>query len=451
MEGLNLFANNFASFAWGPWLVALLLGSGAYFLLRSKLTPFKYLPHAFDVLRGKYASKKDEGDVSSFKALTASLSGTIGLGNIAGVAVAIQIGGPGAIFWMWVTAIFGIATKFFTCTLSVMYREVGADGQTKAGPMYVIKNGLPKYMLPLAYFFAFFGMIGCLSAFQPNQIVQITRDLYFPNVMYFEYFAGAFLMIVTALVILGGLKRIADVSALLVPFMALLYLTSVLIAILLNIDLFLPSMQLIFSEAFNGEAAVTGGIAGVIITGIRRGAFSNEAGIGTEAMIHGAAKTSHPVKQGLVAMTGPIFDTLIMCTLTALLILISGVWQASDSNGITLTSEAFTSTLGPVGAVILFFCVLSFGTSTIFTQSHYGSVCARFLFGDKAPQIYRYVVIFSVGLFSIVSIDFALNLIDGAFAMMAIPTLVSALWLAPKVIEISKEYFSKLSTNNIRN
>ena len=230
-----------------------------------------------------------------------------------------------------------------------------------------------------------------------------------------------------------------------------LYLASVMVAILLNADLFLPSMQLIFSEAFNGEAAVAGGIAGVIITGIRRGAFSNEAGIGTEAMIHGAAKTSHPVKQGLVAMTGPIFDTLIMCTLTAVLILISGVWQASDSNGITLTSEAFTSTLGPVGAIILFFCVLSFGTSTIFTQSHYGSVCARFLFGDKAPQVYRYVVIFSVGLFSVVSIDFALNLIDGAFAMMAIPTLVSALWLAPKVIEVSKAYFSKLSTNNIRN
>jgi len=451
MESLDLFASNFASFAWGPWLVALLLGSGVYFLLRSQLTPFKYLPHAFNVLRGKYSSKSDQGDVSSFKALTASLSGTIGLGNIAGVAVAIQIGGPGAIFWMWVTAIFGIATKFFTCTLSVMYREVDPNGETKAGPMYVIKNGLPKYMLPLAYFFAFFGMIGCLSAFQPNQIVQITRDLYFPEVIYFEYMAGIFLMAITALVILGGLKRIADVSALLVPFMALLYFVSVSVAILLNFELFIPSMSLIFTEAFNGEAALTGGIAGVIITGIRRGAFSNEAGIGTEAMIHGAAKTSHPVRQGLVAMTGPIFDTLVMCTLTALLILVSGVWESSASNGITLTSEAFTTTLGPLGSIILFLCVLSFGTSTIFTQSHYGSVCARFLFGDKAPQVYKYVVILSVGLFSIVSIDFALNLIDGAFAMMAIPTLVSALWLAPKVLEISREYFDNLSANNNRN
>jgi len=445
MTSLDQFASVFASLAWGPWLVFLLLGSGAYFLIRSSLTPFKYLSHAFAVLLGKHKTKSDVGDVSSFKALAASLSGTIGLGNIAGVAVAIQIGGPGAIFWMWITAIFGIATKFFTCTLSVMYREVDSNGDTRAGPMYVVKNGLPKYMLPLAYFFAFFGMIGCLAAFQSNQIVQITRDLYFENFINFEYFAGIFLMVITALVILGGLKRIATVASWLVPFMAGLYLIAVLVAILLNFDSFIPSILLIFSEAFNVNSAISGGIVGVIITGIRRGAFSNEAGIGTEAMIHGAAKTSHPVKQGLVAMTGPIFDTLIMCTLTALVILVSGVWQDSVSTGVTLTSEAFTQTLGPLGSIILFICVLSFGSSTIFTQSHYGTVCAKFLFGENAVRPYQYFVILSVGVFAVVSIDFALNIIDGAFAMMAIPTLISAIWLAPKVVEISKEYFKKLS------
>ena len=224
--------------------------------------------------------------------------------------------------------------------------------------MYVVKNGLPKYMLPLAYFFAFFGMIGCLAAFQSNQIVQITKDLYFENIINFEYFAGIFLMVITALVILGGLKRIATVASWLVPFMAGLYLiVKKVIAILLNFESFIPSLLLIFSEAFNANSAISGGIAGVIITGIRRGAFSNEAGIGTEAMIHGAAKTSHPVKQGLVAMTGPIFDTLIMCTLTALVILVSGVWQDSGSTGVTLTSEAFSQTLGPIGSIILFMCI----------------------------------------------------------------------------------------------
>ena len=441
---LNEYASTFAELAWGQWLVYFLIGSGIYFLLRSKLVPFRYIPHAFEVLLGRHKSKTDVGDVSSFKALAASLSGTIGLGNIAGVAVAIQIGGPGAIFWMWITAIFGIATKFFTCSLSVMYREVGPDGETLAGPMYVVKNGLPRFMLPLAYFFAFFGMIGCMSAFQSNQIVQITQDLYFSGIENFEYFAAVFLMLITSLVILGGLQRIAEVSSWLVPFMASLYFVAVVLAILVEIDSFLPSLGLIFSEAFNFDSAVSGGIAGVIITGVRRGAFSNEAGIGTEAMIHGAAKTSHPVKQGLVAMTGPIFDTLIMCTLTAILILVSGVWQQSDSNGVTLTAEAFSATLGPLGSVILFMCVLSFGCSTIFTQSHYGSACARFLFGKKAIKPYRYFVILSVGIFSVVSIDFALNIIDGAFAMMAIPTLISGLWLAPKVLAKSDEYFSSI-------
>ena len=436
----------FASLAWGPWLVFLLLGSGTYFLIRSSLTPFKYLSHAFAVLLGKHKTKSDVGDVSSFKALAASLSGTIGLGNIAGVAVAIQIGGPGAIFWMWITAIFGIATKFFTCTLSVMYREVDSNGDTRAGPMYVVKNGLPKYMLPLAYFFAFFGMIGCLAAFQSNQIVQITKDLYFENFINFEYFAGIFLMVITALVILGGLKRIATVASWLVPFMAGLYLIAVLVAILLNFDSFIPSILLIFSEAFNVNSAISGGIVGVIITGIRRGAFSNEAGIGTEAMIHGAAKTSHPVKQGLVAMTGPIFDTLIMCTLTAVIILTSGVWLSSDSSGVTLTSEAFLSTLGPIGPVILFMCVISFGLSTIFTYSYYGSSCVKFIFGEKSVKAYQFIFIAFVFIFSITSLDLALNVIDSAFAMMAIPTLIASIWLAPKVVEKSEEYFSSLKS-----
>ena len=444
MEYIDNFFAEFVNIAWGWQTAVLLLGAGVYFSLRTKLKPFRYLGYAFEVLMGKHPSKDEVGEVSHFRALTASLSGTIGLGNIAGVAVAIQLGGPGAIFWMWVTAVFGIATKFFTATLSVLYRETGPDGKPNAGTMYIIKNGLPKYMLPLAYFFAFAGVIAGLPAFQANQVVQLTNDLYFPEVENFKYYAGAFLVIVTAMVVLGGLKRIANVSAWLVPFMGGLYLSAVLFAVLLNYDQFLPAIALIVSEAFSIDSAVAGGLVGVILTGIKRGAFSNEAGIGTEALIHGAAKTTNPVKQGLIAMTGPIFDTLIMCTLTAVIILISGVWQTSDSAGVTLTSEAFLSTLGPLGPVILFVCVISFGMSTIFTYSYYGSACSKFLFGENSVRIYQYIFIVFVFIFSITSLDLALNVIDSAFAMMAIPTLIASIWLAPKVIEQSEKYFASL-------
>ena len=444
MEYVDSFFAEFVSYAWGWQTAVLLLGAGVYFSIRTKLKPFRYLGYAFEVLQGKHPSKDEVGEVSHFRALTASLSGTIGLGNIAGVAVAIQIGGPGAIFWMWVTAVFGIATKFFTATLSVLYRETGPDGKPNAGTMYIIKNGLPKYMMPLAYFFAFSGVIAGLPAFQANQVVQLTNDLYFPEVENFSYFAGAFLVVITAAVVLGGLKRIANVSALLVPFMGGLYLVAVLIAVMLNYQQFFPALGLIVTEAFSFDSAVVGGLVGVILTGIKRGAFSNEAGIGTEALIHGAAKTSNPVKQGLIAMTGPIFDTLIMCTLTAVIILISGVYQTSDSQGVTLTSEAFLTTLGPVGPIILFVCVVSFGLSTIFTYSYYGSSCAKFLFGEKSVKIYQYIFIIFVFIFSITSLDLALNVIDSAFAMMAVPTLIASIWLAPKVIEQSDKYFASL-------
>ena len=299
-------------------------------------------------------------------------------------------------------------------------------------------------MLPLAYFFAIAGVIAGLPAFQANQVVQLTNDLYFPEVENFKYYAGAFLVILTAMVVLGGLKRIANVSAWLVPFMGGLYLSAVLFAVLLNYDQFLPAIGLIMSEAFSINSAVAGGLVGIILTGIKRGAFSNEAGIGTEALIHGAAKTTNPVKQGLIAMTGPIFDTLIMCTLTAVIILISGVWQTSDSAGVTLTSEAFLSTLGPIGPIILFVCVISFGMSTIFTYSYYGSACSKFLFGENSVRIYQYIFIVFVFIFSITSLDLALNVIDSAFAMMAIPTLIASIWLAPKVIEQSEKYFASL-------
>ena len=443
-KSLNFYAEQFASAAWGPWLIFLLIGSGIFFLIYSRFAIFKYLYHAFEILFSKENNNED-GEVSPFQALTTSLSGTIGLGNIAGVALAISIAGPGSIFWMWVTAIIGIATKFFTCTLSVMFREKNNEGEVLGGPMYVIKNGLPKKMLPLAYFFAFAGMIGCLPAFQSNQLIQITGDLAFSNFENFDFYGGLALAFITAIVVLGGLRRIAEVASYLVPFMGSIYFGAMLVAIIFNLNLILPAFKLILTDAFSGSAIAGGTFFGVLIYGVRRGAFSNEAGMGTESLVHGVAKVSNPVKQGLVAMTGPIFDTLIICTATALIILISGVWESSSSQGVTLTAEAFSSLLGSFGGFVLFACVICFGLSTIFTYSYYGASCSRFLFGKLGMRLYIYLYIVSIFIYSIVPIDIAINVADGAFAMMAIPTLVSALWLAPKVMHASKNYFKGIA------
>ena len=437
------FINDLAVFVW-TWNVPILVGSGIFFLIYSKLTPFKYVIHAFNLIRGKYSSKEDIGQVTHFQALTTALSGTIGLGNIAGVAIAIKLAGPGAIFWMWLTAIVGIATKFFTCTLSVMYRDVDEYGNVNGGPMYVIKNALPASMLPLAYFFAAAGLIGALPGFQSNQLVQIIGDLPMFQFENFNLIAGVVLAIITGVIILGGLIRIAKVSEWLVPLMSVLYFGSTLVALVLNFEDVIPAFKIIIQDAFTGSAVAGGSIIAVIIMGVRRGAHSNEAGIGTETLVHGSAKTSDPVKQGLVAMLGPIFDTLIMCTSTALLIIISGVWLNSDANGVTLTAEAFSMLLGPIGYAVLFICVISFGASTIFTYSYYGSACSRFLFGEKGVRAYQWIIIFFVIVFAVIPIEAAINIIDISFALMAIPTLISSVWLAPKVIERAKAYFAAL-------
>ena len=436
-----------AEFIW-EWNAPFLVGSGIFFLIYSKLTPFKYVIHAFELIRGKHTKQEDIGEVTHFQALTTALSGTIGLGNISGVAIAIQLAGPGAIFWMWLTAIVGIATKFFTCTLSVMYRDVDEDGTVRGGPMYIIKNALPASMMPLAYFFAAAGLIGALPGFQSNQIVQIVGNLPMFDFEYFNLIAGIILAAVTGAIILGGLIRIAKVSEWLVPSMSLLYFGSVMVALILNFDAIIPAFQIIIEDAFTGSAVAGGSVIAVIIMGVKRSAHSNEAGIGTESLVHGSAKTSNPVKQGLVAMLGPIFDTLIMCTSTALLIIISGVWLSSDSEGVIMTAEAFSVLLGPVGYAVLFICVVSFGASTIFTYSFYGSACAKFLFGEKGVKIYQWVIIFFVVVFAVIPIEAAIAIIDISFAFMAIPTLISSVWLAPKVIEKAKDYFATLESEH---
>ncbi len=456
LDQVELITSGFADIAWGPWLLFLLLGGGSFFLVKSRLAPFRYLGHAVDLLLGRFDKPSDPGHISHFKALSSALAGTIGMGNIAGVALAIQIGGPGAIFWMWMTAILGIATKFFTCSLAVMYRGKDSNGELQGGPMYVIREALPKKYHFLAYFFAITAMIGCLPVLQSNQLIQIIREVIAPEIgfaasvapMTFNFTCGIALASLVGLVILGGLKRIATVAAALVPSMSLLYIGSISIALVLNVDQVLGAIALILEDAFTGESVAGGSLMAMIIYGVQRGAYSNEAGIGTESLAHGAAKTAEPIREGLVAMLGPIIDTLLICTATALMIIISGAWLNETGAGVTLTASAFTTLLGSAGTFIIFICVLCFATTTIFTYSFYGSQCASFVLGARNSRNYRYFFILFIVLSSIVSLDAAVGLIDGCFALMAIPTTVSALLLAPKVKSAADDYFATMKTES---
>ena len=336
-----------SSFVWGYPLLGILIGGGLYLLIISRFKPFKYFFHSIDIIRGKFDDKNSDGEITHFQALTTALSATVGMGNIAGVAVAISIGGPGAIFWMWISGIIGMSTKFFTSSLAVMYRGVDSAGNKQGGPMYFIVNGLGRKWLPLAIFFSFCGMVGALPVFNVNQLTQAINDIVLsPNGVEITLFSnsiiGLILIIITSIVILGGLKRISRVSAKLVPFMVGIYMIMVLIILLINYDKIPDYIYLIFYDAFhanyyNGNSALGGVLGALIILGIRRGAFSNEAGIGMAPMAHGAAKTNNPIKEGLVAMLGPAIDTLLVCTLTALAILVTDAWK-SDLDGVSLLS-----------------------------------------------------------------------------------------------------------------
>ncbi|MEM7100459.1 MAG: alanine/glycine:cation symporter family protein [Pseudomonadota bacterium] len=455
MELITTITTRFAEIAWGPWLLILLVGGGLGFLIYSGFTPFRYLGHAVDLLRGKYDNPDDPGHINHAKALSSALAGTIGMGNIAGVALAISIGGPGSIFWMWVTAVLGIATKFFTCSLAVMYRGKDSAGDVQGGPMYVIREGLPRRYHFLAYWFAGFGIIASLPALQSNQLIQIFRDLVFveygvisstDDAFYLNLGLGIGLALITAGVVFGGLQRIAKVASAAVPSMSILYMGAALFALLVNIDQVPAAFALILADAFTGEAAASGGLLTMILYGIQRGAFSNEAGIGTESLAHGAAKTKEPIREGLVAMTGPIIDTLLICTTTALMILVSGVWTTETSEGVTLTAAAFATLLGPTGTIVVFVCVLIFASTTIFTYSFYGTQCTNFLFGAHRAQYYNWAHVSFILLFAVISIEAAVSLIDGCFAFMAVPTMVSAFLLAPRVKEAAAEYFGKLES-----
>lgn len=454
MKTLDSLFQSFADYAWGLPLLIILIGGGLYLLVRSRFLPFRYFFHAINVLRGKYDDPNAIGEITHFQALSTALASTIGMGNIAGVAVAIHIGGPGAMFWMWISAIIGMSTKFFTCALAIMFRGKDSNGDVQGGPMYFIMEGLGKSWKPLAVFFSICGLVGALPVFNVNQLKQaINFILLEPNGVVVtdtsNFIIGLILVAITAVVILGGLDRISKTAEKLVPSMVLLYFVLVLIILGVYIEEVPKYLSLMFTDAFaannfKGDSFLGGVVGGLILLGVRRGAFSNEAGIGTAPMAHGASKTNEPVREGLVAMLGPAIDTLVVCTLTALAILVTGVWQTSDANGVSLTAAAFNDAIPVYGNYLLLICISTFSISSLFTYSYYGSKCMSFLFGAHNKHYYNYFYIASILLGALTPLSMMLNLIDGTFALMAIPTMTATIILAPKVIKEIKAYAQRM-------
>lgn len=455
MENIDEFISKVSSIAWGLPLLILLMGGGLYLLIRIRFLPFRYLGHAIAVLRGKYDNENDAGEITHFQALTTALSATVGMGNIAGVAVAIAIGGPGAVFWMWVSAVIGMSTKFFTGSLAILYRGRDSEGNIQGGPMYFITEGLGRKWLPLAILFSVAGLVGALPVFNVNQLTQAVNDIVLKpagvyNGFQTDLIIGIGLAIITGIVIFGGLSRISKTASRLVPAMAGLYLILVVIILIVHIDVVPQYLGMIFIDAFSanfykGDTFLGGVVGGIILLGIRRGAFSNEAGIGTAPMAHGAAKTNEPIREGLVAMLGPAIDTLVICTLTALAILVTGVWQSSDANGVSLTATAFEESMPIIGKYALLACIAVFSISSLFSYSYYGTKCMSFLFGAKNKGIYNYFYIASILVGATTSLNMMINLIDTFFALMAIPTMTATVLLAPKVIKEAKVYFNKVN------
>ncbi|MEM6736338.1 MAG: amino acid carrier protein [Bacteroidota bacterium] len=449
MSSISTFLAEAVNFIWGPPLLILVLGGGFYFLLYSRFLPFRYLRHAINVLKGKYDNAEDPGDINHFEALSGALAATIGMGNISGVALAIAAGGPGAIFWMWVSAILGMATKFFTCTLAVLFRGKDSYGDIQGGPMYVIREGMNKKWRGLAVFFCVAGFFGATPVFQTNQMVVVFKNVVLlPNgatdSFSLNLIVGVAIAILVATVVLGGVKRIGNVASKLVPTMVIVYVICILIIMILNIDKVLDAFAFILLDAFTANAALGGALGAIIIEGSKRAAFSNEAGIGMAPMMHGAAKTKEPIREGLVAMLGPAIDTIIVCTMTGLCILVTDVWNSGEADGILLTASAFDQSLPGFGPYLLMACVMIFAITTIFGLAYYGQKCLSFLISAKYGKYFHYWYIFLVLVGSVTSLTDVVNLVFVAYGLMAVPTMISAIFLAPRVMHAAEAYFKNI-------
>lgn len=391
-------------------------------------------------------SPTGEGQISSFQALMSSICSTVGMGNIAGVAIAISIGGPGAIFWMWVSALLGMATKFFEGTLAIMYKGKDKEGNVHGGPMYMLTEGLGNKFRPMAIFFAFFGMIGTLCFMQANQLTEsFITVLDAPDTFNFRLITGIIMVLGVSIVVLGGIKRISKIATKVVPIMVGSYFLLVFIIIVMNIELLPKVFHNIVSEAFNIQAGF-GALAFIALTGARRAMYVNEAGVGTASLMHGASRNAEPVREGLIAMIGPAIDSGLVCTLTAIPILMAMMISPIEVEGVKglyIALNAFETMLPGWGEYALMVIVFIFAVTTMFSYSYYGTQCAGYLFGYKNGKYYDYFYLLMIVVACVISLDLVVSIMDLAFAFMAIPTMYVLHRLAPQVKREAKLYFSK--------
>lgn len=448
MESFIPVLNAIDSFMWGPPLITLLVGTGIYLTVRLHLLQVFRLPLALRLIFK--AQNKGDGDVSSFKALCVALAATVGTGNIVGVATAVKVGGPGAIFWMWMAAFFGMATKYAEGLLAVKYRSVDAKGDIAGGPMFYIRNGMGEKWKPLATFFAIacilVAYLGIGTFPQVNAIVDsMELSFGFPKVA-----TDAILTFFIAAITIGGLQSIAKVASGIIPFMAFLYIAISFGLLVANIDQLPAAVALIFADAFTGSAAA-GGFAGSTVmmamqNGIARGVFSNESGLGSAPIAAAAAKTKYPAEQGLISMTGTFIDTIIICTMTGIALVITGVWQG-DAAGAAMTSAAFAATYGTVGSQLLTIALALFAFTTILGWNYYGERACIYLFGTKGVLPYRLIFIVLIACGAFLKLEAIWILADIVNGLMAIPNLIALIALSGVVVAETKLYLKHRQEN----
>ena len=438
-----------SSFVWGPPLLILLSGTGLYLTLRLGFLQIRYLPRALRYLFQRDANK-GKGDVSSFAALCTALAATIGTGNIVGVATAVQAGGPGAIFWMWLVALLGMATKYAECLLAVKYRVRDRNGFMAGGPMYYIERGLGLKWL--ARLFAVFGVLVAFSGIgtfpQVNAITHAMQDTFnIPIII-----TAAVVTLLVALIILGGVKRIATASSLIVPFMAIFYVSVSIVILAINYDKLPAAIELVIHSAFEPQAALGGAVGFTVMkaiqSGVARGIFSNESGLGSAPIAAAAAQTKEPVRQGLISMTGTFLDTIIVCTMTGLVLVITGAWSNPELAGASVTNYAFAQGLGTsFGATVVTIGLLFFAFTTILGWCYYGERCFVYLVGIRGIRLYRWIFIILVGTGSFLTLDLIWILADIVNGLMAFPNLVALIGLRKVIISETKDYFERLKNN----
>ena len=426
-------------------LFLVLIGGGLFFLIYSGFVPFRYLGRSIKSLRKKDDSQP--GQISSFEALMSAIAATVGMGNIAGVAIALTMGGPGAIFWMWVSACVGMATKFFEGTLSIMYRGKDSNGEIQGGPMYMITSAFGPKWRPAAVFFSISALIGTLCVMQANQLTEAITTVFttpagIENTVGLRALIGVGICVIVAFVVLGGIQRIAKLSTKLVPAMVIMYFLLVGYIIVTNITEVPRVFADIINGAFNFKAGL-GGFIGVAIIGARRAALVNEAGVGTASMMHGASKNNEPAREGLVAMIGPAIDSGLICTLTALAILLKGDYHVEDIKGLEIALNSFEAAIPGYGGLLLMLMVIIFAFSTMFSYSYYGTKCTGYLFGAKNAKYYNYFYLVMLVVAAVIPLKAAVGIIDLAYALMAFPTMITLLILAPKAKAALKSYIAR--------